>query len=56
MKAFPTFSFQVNESTYITSCAQLLVFVRYIHSRDIKEELLFCKELPNATSADVLEK
>jgi len=37
MKAFPMFSFQVDESID-TSCAQLLVFVRYIHSGDIKEE------------------
>jgi len=31
--------FQVGESTDINSCAQLLVFVRYIHSRDIKRAI-----------------
>jgi len=56
MKASPVFSFQVDESTDVTSCAQLFVFVRYIHSGDIKEELLICKKLQTATSADVLEK
>jgi len=56
MKASPMFSFQVHESTDVTSFAELLVFVRYIHSVHIKEELLFCKELQTATSVDVLEK
>ena len=53
----PMFSFQVDESTDITSCAQLLVFVRYIHSGDIKEEFLFCSDLKTTTkSVDILEK
>jgi len=34
MKARAMFSFQVDESIDIASCAQLLVFVRYIHSGD----------------------
>jgi len=50
------FSFQVDESAAVTSCDQLLVFMKYIHSGDVKEELLFCKELQTATSANVLEK
>jgi len=33
MKASSVFSFQVDESTDVTSYAQLLVFVRCIHSR-----------------------
>ena len=48
---------QVDESTYVSSCTQLLVLVRYIHSRDIKEEFLFCNELDTrTTSADIMEK
>ena len=31
-----------DESTDIALCAQLLVFVGYIHLEDIKEEFLFC--------------
>jgi len=46
----------VDESADVTSCAQLLVFVRFIHSGDIEEELLFRKELQTATRADVLEQ
>jgi len=49
------FSFQVDEPTDVTSCAQWLVFMRYILSVDVKEEM-FSKELQTATSADVLEK
>ena len=55
MKASPMFPFQVDDLTNVTSCAQLLFFVRYIHSGDIKAEFLFCEEL-QATSAGVLEK
>ena len=57
IKASPMFSFQVDESTDVSSCAQLLVFVRYIRSGDIKEEFLFCCELDTTTtSADIMEK
>jgi len=49
------FCFHVDEYTDVTSCAQLLVFVRYIHSGDHKEEFLFCEE-QQTTSADALEK
>ena len=57
IKASPMFSFQVDESTDVSSCAQLLVFVRYIRSGDIKEEFLFCSELDTTTtSADIMKK
>jgi len=57
IKASPMFSFQVDESTDVSSCAQLLVFVRYICSGDIKEEFLFCSELDTmTTSADIIKK
>ena len=45
INASPMFSFQVDKSTDVSSCAQLPVFVSYIHSGDIKEEFLFCNEL-----------
>ena len=53
IKASPTpmFSFPVDLSTYVTSCAQLLAFVRYILSGDIKKEFLFCKELQATTTS-----
>ena len=57
IKASPMFSFQIDESSDVSSCAQLLVFVRYICSGDIKEEFLFCSELDmTITSADIMKK
>jgi hypothetical protein len=57
IKASPLFSFQVDESTDISSCSQLLVFVKYIHSDDIKEEFLFCSALETTTKGeDIMEK
>lgn len=52
---FP-FSMQLDESTDISQCSQLLVFVRYIHSGTSKEEFLFCQPLLKTTKAiDVFE-
>jgi len=45
MIASAVFSFQVDKSTDVTSCAQLLVLVRYIHSGDIRQKFLFFTEL-----------
>ena len=57
MKASPMFFLHVDETTDVASCAQLLVFVRYIHLRDVKEEFLFCCELEATTrSADIMKK
>jgi hypothetical protein len=52
---FP-FSMQLDESTDISQCSQLLVFVRYIYSGTSKEEFLFCQPLLKTTKAiDVFE-
>lgn len=54
---FP-FSMQLDESTDVSQCSQLLVFVRYVHhdTRSIKEEFLFCDSLLETTKAsDVFE-
>ena len=57
IKSSPFFAFQVHESTDVALCAQLLVFVRYIHEHDIKNEFLFCTPSLKTTtrSADVFE-
>lgn len=39
------FALQLDESTDVASCAQLMVFIRYIYSRNFKEEFLFCEPL-----------
>jgi hypothetical protein len=52
---FP-FSMQLNETTDISQCSLLLVFVRYVHADVIKEEFLFCESLLETTKVgDVLE-
>jgi hypothetical protein len=45
---FP-FSMQLDETTSISQCSQLLVFVRYVHADAIKEEFLFCESLLETT-------
>jgi hypothetical protein len=45
------FSIQLNESTDVTSLAQLLVYVRYVYNDDIKTEFLLCKPLETTTTA-----
>ena len=51
------FAFQVDESTDVALCSQLVVFVQYIHEYDSKNEFLFCISLKTTTkSEDVMEK
>ncbi|GFT06573.1 protein ZBED8 [Nephila pilipes] len=56
LKASPfPFSMQLDETTDISNCSQLLVFVRYVSADTIKEEFLFCEPLLQTTKAvDVL--
>ena len=57
IKASPLFAFQVDKSTDVALCSQLVVFVRYIHEYDIKNEFLFCTSLKTTTKTeDVMEK
>lgn len=56
IKESPMFALQLDESTDVASCSQLLVFTRYIKDDDVKEEYLFCKSLPTTTrGADVFQ-
>ena len=55
--AFGLFSIQLDESTDVASCSQLMVFARYVNSGSFKEEFLFCSPLELTTKAsDILEK
>ena len=55
--AFGLFSIQLDESTDVDSCSQLMAFVRYVHLNGFKEELLFCSRLEKTTKAvDIFEK
>ena len=46
------YSIQLGESTDVSHAALLLVFVRYCADGNIRDDLLFCKELSTRTSAD----
>uniref|UniRef100_UPI00358E3DDC zinc finger BED domain-containing protein 5-like n=1 Tax=Myxine glutinosa TaxID=7769 RepID=UPI00358E3DDC len=55
--AFGLFSIQLDESTDVSSCSQLIAFVRHVKGDSIKEEFLFCRSLERNTRAvDVMEK
>ena len=41
VKHRPVYSLQLDESTDVASCSQLLVYVRYLNSEIMKEEYLF---------------
>ena len=48
------FSLQLDESTDVSNCSQLLSFVRYVNGNKIKEEFLFCEPLlETAKTSDV---
>ena len=52
IKASPAkISLQFDETTDVSNCAQLLVFVRYVHGKDIKDEFLLCEQLKQTTRA-----
>ena len=38
----PMICFQLDESTGVASFAQLIVYVRYVHEKIFRDELLFC--------------
>lgn len=46
------FGIQVDESTDVTKCSQLLVYVRYAHDDKLKTELLLCEELLSTTRGE----
>ena len=56
MQASPFFAIQCNETTDIAQMSQLLVYVRFVGSTTIEEEMLFCRPLETTTKAeDVLK-
>ncbi|XP_015421155.1 PREDICTED: zinc finger BED domain-containing protein 5-like [Myotis davidii] len=52
----PIFNIQIDKSTDVANCSQLLVYVRYINDGDFKDEFPFCKPLETtATACDVFD-
>ena len=48
----PFFSIQLDESTDVAQCAQLMVFARYVYRGSVEEDFLFCRPLEATTKAD----
>ena len=46
------FAIQLDESTDVTNCAQLLIFVRYVGKEGVKEEFLMNAALEATTKRD----
>ncbi|KAG6934565.1 zinc finger BED-type containing 8, partial [Chelydra serpentina] len=56
IKKSPFFAIQLDESTNVALCSQLLVFARYMVEGDFKDEFLFCCSLDTITKAqDMME-
>ena len=52
VKASPVkVSLRLDESTDISLCSQLLVFVQYVKEKEVVEEFLFCEPLKTTTKA-----
>ena len=49
MKCSSFFALQLDESTDVSSCAQLLVYTRYMAGNILKEEYLFSENLTTTT-------
>ena len=50
-------SIQLDESTDVQFCSQILAFVRFVHDEDLKKEFLFCQPLEQSTKGeDVMQK
>ncbi|XP_067951756.1 protein FAM200C-like [Watersipora subatra] len=51
LSPFGLFAIQLDESTDVASCSQLMVYARYVHNEKIKKEFLFCVPLETTTKA-----
>ena len=56
MKSAGSFALQLDESTDISFCAQLIVFVRYVHNGLFKDEFLCILDLPSRTRGEDIFK
>lgn len=51
---FSMFSLQLDETTDVTHCAQLMAFVWYVNAGDVKDEILFCEQFETTATAQAV--
>ncbi|XP_067939673.1 protein FAM200C-like [Watersipora subatra] len=51
LSPFGLFAIQLDESTDVASCSQLMMYARYVHNEEIKKEFLFRVPLETTTKA-----
>lgn len=56
LRSSPLFSLQLDESTDVSCCAQLLVYARYISGNSIKEQYLFSEPLQTTCKGEDIFK
>ena len=56
MQASPFFAIQCDETTDVAQMSLLLLYVRFVGSTTVKEEMLFCRPLETTTKAEDMLK
>ena len=55
MKSAKSFALQLDKFTDVSSCAQLIGFVRYVHNGVFKDGFLYILDLPSRTREDLFK-
>lgn len=55
LKRSPFFATQLDESTNVAQCSQLIVFVQYIENESLKDELLFTELVTTTKAVNVMK-
>jgi zinc finger BED domain-containing protein 5/7/8/9 len=53
VRACPSYSIQLDESTDVTDLSELLVYVRYLYENKIEENMLFLKPFRTTTTGSI---
>lgn len=56
VKSSPVYSLQLDESTDVASCSQLIVYVRYLDKEGVKDEYLYSEPVATTTRGEDIFK
>ena len=51
VRASPVFAIQLDDTTDVAQCSQLLMYARFMSGNSVKEEMLFCHPMESYTTA-----